>query len=320
MRRVLMMVNPVSSARRLRRVPAVRAALEAAGVAVEMEETSPVRSVAAARARMAAESGVDAVLVCGGDGTVFDVLQGLAGTAVPIGVLPFGTGNVLVQNLGLPRDPVAAVRALLQAEPLEVPLGRIVCGGESLYFAMAAGVGGHAVMMRAAHNYWKPRTGRLAYFAAGMEVLARHRLVPFALEVETVDGERRERLASELIAVRVGELNLWRTGGGLRQGWLRVASVEGVSRLRLARASAESLLLGAGSRGGEVQGAAIYENARRLRISVAGDTTLAGQDDQAGRATLALEADGEMVAQVTAATPAVIEMAGVSAVLLTLRA
>jgi diacylglycerol kinase family enzyme len=213
---------------------------------------------------------------------------------------------VLVQNLGLPRDPVAAARALLKARTLEVPLGHISCGGEGLYFAMSAGVGGHAAMMRAAYRYHKHRTGRLAYFASGIEVLATHPLADFALEITATSGEERSRRACELIAVRVNELNMWRTGGGLERPSLRVTSVEGASRLRLARAAFDSLILQTGGRRNldNTQSAAIYEDAVIIRITPAPSTQLA------------LQADGEIVATVTSASPAVIAMSAESAVFL----
>jgi len=57
----------------------------------------------------------DAIVVCGGDGTIFDVIQGLAGSAVPLGIIPFGTGNVMAQNLKVPKDPVAAAHWILRS-------------------------------------------------------------------------------------------------------------------------------------------------------------------------------------------------------------
>ena len=127
MSRILLLVNPVVSARKRRAVPAVRAIFEDAGFGVQVAETTPHRGGIEV-ARRAVASGVSGIVVCGGDGTVFDVLQAVAGTDVLIGVLPFGTGNVLVQNLGLPRDPIAAARGLLHAEPVSVPLGVVTCG------------------------------------------------------------------------------------------------------------------------------------------------------------------------------------------------
>jgi diacylglycerol kinase family enzyme len=299
-----MLVNPVFSAWRRRNVPRIRGIFEQAGITVDYFETGP-KAVTAEMARRAAANGTDAVMVCGGDGTVCDVLQGLAGTTVPIGILPFGTGNVLVQNLGLPRDQIRAAKALLSAAPVEVRLGRITNATDHLYFAMAAGVGGHAAMMKSAYRYWKHRTGRLAYFAAGFEVLATHPLTSFDITVETTEGQTHERTVSELIAVRVGELNIWRTGGGLHQPSLRLATVEGASRAKLFRASVESLVFGAGhSTHQSATAAARYEDAWRI--------TIRRSPNDKAFAPLSLQADGEIVGAV-AASPTVVEMAKESA-------
>ena len=75
-----------------------------AGVDVEVLETGANRA-AGAKAKRAVEQGVDAIIVCGGDGTVFDALQGVAGSEVPLGIIPFGTGNILAQNLNTPKKP-----------------------------------------------------------------------------------------------------------------------------------------------------------------------------------------------------------------------
>lgn len=318
-----MLVNPVFSARRRRSIPAIRALLEASGIQVQLEDTG-IDGATARLARRAAEAydaaetssiasqsndpgqssavaqatgRTDAIFVCGGDGTVFDVLQGAAGSSIPIGILPFGTGNVLVQNLNLPRSPLAAARALLDATPIPVPLGSIQHGSQSWYFAMSAGTGGHAAMMRAAYRYHKHRTGRLAYFAAGFEILATHPLQTFGLSLTTVTGETRTRQASELIALRVPQLNLWRTGGSLTRPVLRVASVAGASRLRLARAAFDSLALASGERGHSdpATAAAIYEDAVSLTITPA-----------PGSPPLPLQADGEIITTITAAQPVTI--------------
>jgi len=320
MPRIVMLVNPVFSAWRRRSVPAIRQVFERAGIVVEQVEMGGNRS-AINTARQAVREGVDAVMVCGGDGSVFDVLQGVAGSETPIGILPFGTGNVLAKNLGLPRNPLAAARALLKADPISVPLGRITCGAyaslpgavaapKSWYFAMSAGIGGHASMLLVAHRYKKHRTGRLAYFAAGVEVLATHSLQPIQMEVFRTDGSRATRVVSELIAVRVSHLNLWRPGGGLELPFLRLASVNGVSRLRLAQATVESLMFQTGRRDNKTNAhhAARYEDALRINAQ-----TFPGLLHPP---PIPLQADGEIIASVTASAPCTIEMSAVSAVFL----
>jgi diacylglycerol kinase family enzyme len=302
-RRIAMLVNPVFSPWRRRTIPRIRRIFEAEGIDVHVVETPPAHT----GLRVLPDLSLDAAIVCGGDGTIFGLLQEVAGTEVPIGICPFGTGNILAQNLGIPRNPIAAARALMSARPLSVPLARVTYGiaqRESL-FAMSAGIGGHAAMMRAAYRYGKHRTGRLAYFAAGFELLATHALEPFELEITTTKGEIITRTSSEMIAVHVSDLNLWRPGGDLRFPFMRLASVKGISRLRLLQASFEALALGAGQRDRppSSRAAAHYEDAVRVRVRTI--------PSQRYTRPLSLQADGEILDTLTPSAPVTLEMAGV---------
>lgn len=309
MRRIAILVNPVFSPGRGRAVPQIRRIFEDAGITTRLIETTADPRTSP---RIPHDGTLDAVIVCGGDGTVFGLLQQLAGTEIPIGICPFGTGNILAQNLGIPRNPIAAARALLTARPLAVPLGKITCGTaqKSFFFAMSAGIGGHAAMMRAAYRYGKHRAGRIAYFAAGFEVLATHTMQPFDLEITTVDGDVLTRRTSEMIAVRVSALNLWHPGGGLQYPFLRLASVEGTSRLRLLQASAEALLFGAGQRDRQTNAhsAAHYEDVWRVLVQTIPDRSYKG--------LLPVQADGEILDVLTPSAPVTVEMAGTKAIFL----
>jgi len=63
-------------------------------------------------ARRYAEGGADLILVAGGDGTINEVSEGLAGSPVPLGVLPAGTANVLATEMRLGRNPESVARRL----------------------------------------------------------------------------------------------------------------------------------------------------------------------------------------------------------------
>jgi diacylglycerol kinase (ATP) len=309
MRRILLLANPLFESRGGRELPRIVRVFEQAGATVEVMETGADRA-AGGKAKRAVEQGVDAVVVCGGDGTVFDVLQGMAGAEVPLGIIPFGTGNVLAQNLKIPLRPVEAARWLVAARPRFVPLGKITCcaaGGRlSWFFAMAAGMGLHSAMMEAARRNSKDRTGRAAYFVAGARVLFSHAVQPFEMEITTVDGKVVERQASEMIAMRVAELNLWRPGGGLELPFLRLASVEGTSRWRLAQASVQALFLGAGRRDRRLRddAPARYEDVVQVVCRPVAGVTY--------HPPIAVEADGEILG----ASCATMEMAGVGVNLL----
>ena len=87
MRRILLLANPLFESRCKRELPQIVHIFEKAGIDVEVGETEPNRATGD-KAKKAVERGVDAIIVCGGDGTVFDALQGLAGSKVPLGIIP----------------------------------------------------------------------------------------------------------------------------------------------------------------------------------------------------------------------------------------
>jgi diacylglycerol kinase family enzyme len=258
------------------------------------------------KAKRAGAQGYEAIVVCGGDGTIFDVIQGLAGSAVPLGIIPFGTGNVIAQNLKVPRDPAAAARWILCSHPRSVGLGKITCctvgGRESWLFAMAAGMGMHASLMSEARRSGKSRVGRAAYFAAGGRLLLNHPVRSFDLQITTTNGSVIEAQVCEALAVRVAELNRWRPGGGLDFPFLRLATVEGASRSRLALACFEALFRAGGARDREpaANAAAIYRDVVRVVCKPTPDLTY--------DPPIAVQADGEVLG----ASCATIEMAGLN--------
>src|SRR5580698_2053578 len=220
MRRVLLFLNPLLMERRNRRatVDRVAAFLQREGCAVELQDTLSAHS-AGEQAQEAVAGGFDTIFVCGGDGTIFQVIQGVAGSPTKLGVIPFGTGNVLAQNLRLPRDPMAAMRAQMNARAVSIPLGKITCKtaghtkDRNWYFTIAAGMGVHAALMNlAATGGGKRVGGRAAYYAGGIRLLLQHPVEPFEVEMTLADGAVRKLRASEVIAVRVGEINRWRPG------------------------------------------------------------------------------------------------------------
>src|SRR3984957_7156369 len=310
MRKILLLVNPVlqHTASRRRDIERVEAVLREHGASVEVMETGENRA-AGNKAKRAAAQGYEAVVVCGGDGTIFDVIQGLAGSDVPLGIIPFGTGNVMAQNLKIPKDPVAAAHWILRSRPRSVGLGRITCctvgGRESWLFAMGAGMGMHASLMSEARRSGKSRVGRAAYFAAGARLLLNHPVRSFDIQITTTTGSVTDAQVCEALAVRVAELNRWRPGGGLHFPFLRVATVAGDSRSRLARASFEALFRSGGARDREPaqNAAAIYRDVVRVVCTPIPDRTYAPP--------LAIQADGEVLGE----SCATVEMAGLDVLL-----
>jgi diacylglycerol kinase (ATP) len=294
MRRVFFFLNPLLMERRGRRaiVDRVACMLQSEGCVVEMQDTLSARS-AGEQAQEVAASGFDTLFVCGGDGTVFEVIQGVAGSAVALGVIPFGTGNVIAQNLRLPRDAMAAALAQMQAPAVSIPLGKIVCKtpghvkDKNWYFTIAAGMGVHAAMMNLAPTGTGKRVGgALAYYVSGTRLLVQHPIEPFNLEITTTAGDVRNFRANEAIAMRVPAIGVWRSGGDLLKPALRVATVRETTRLGLAHASFHALVTGKTSGSSSLPYAQFDEASMMVFKPV---------KDYAYKTPLLIEADGEVI-------------------------
>lgn len=127
-----------------------------------------------AQARIALAAGADVVLTCGGDGTVRHVAQVLAGSGVPLGLVPTGTANLLARNLTIALDdPAQATRIALSGKNRAVDIGRMFIDdrAEEQVFLVMAGVGFAATIMAGASHELKGRLGSLAYFVSGARAL-----------------------------------------------------------------------------------------------------------------------------------------------------
>ncbi len=115
--------------------------LSAAGVEVGVFLTRAKGDAEIEARRIAGHNGAF-VVAAGGDGTVNDVANGLAGSPVPLGILPMGTVNVLSREIGIPRNVEGAVGKLLQGRARPVSLGRITAaGGTRRCFLLMADIG-----------------------------------------------------------------------------------------------------------------------------------------------------------------------------------
>lgn len=120
-------------------------------------------------ARDAVERGADLVLVLGGDGTINEAANGLAYSGVPLGVLPAGTANVLAMELGLGSHLGPAIEKLSHSPSRRVAMGRLNMPGTApRYFLCMAGAGLDAKVVHEINPALKERTGKLAYWAAGL--------------------------------------------------------------------------------------------------------------------------------------------------------
>ena len=161
-------------------------------------------------ARAAVENGADVVLACGGDGTINEVINGLAGSPVPFGILPGGTANILARELRLPLSPVRAARQFMRWAPHRIALGRAHWGeapaapaaparpGHSpqlmpsppcaRYFTSVAGVGYDAQVVYKLSNWLKIHLGVTGYVLEALRQLLQYSFPEFSVRLNGVSG------------------------------------------------------------------------------------------------------------------------------------
>lgn len=136
-------------------------------------------------AREAANRGDQAVFAWGGDGTIREVVEGILGSPVALGVLPGGTFNVVALAVGVSRDPVQAARELASAKPAARDVGLI----DSTPFLMQATAGLEGFAMHHVRAEMKARFGMAGAVVDVLRAFARYRFPAFTVEV---DGIARE--------------------------------------------------------------------------------------------------------------------------------
>jgi diacylglycerol kinase (ATP) len=218
MRKALLLYNPNSGQRRARRVADVDAALAVFRGAGVDASAMPTRGAgdAADQVTSAVAEGYDTIFACGGDGTIHDVMQGLVGTNVALGIIPLGTANSLANDLGFPSSPTKAARAALSAKSRRVAVGRVEFQDfdgkpAARYFTVAVGVGVDAHLFYKINPTAKRHLGMVAYCLQATNLWLTHKMRNFAVEIP--NGSRpRKATVSELLAVRIADF-----GGVLRR-------------------------------------------------------------------------------------------------------
>jgi diacylglycerol kinase (ATP) len=208
MRQVTVLFNPNSGRpRRDRELNHAIGILQSAGLHTELTVCRSSQE-ATDNARCAVAAGSDTVFACGGDGTIHDVIQGLAGTPVALAILPFGTANALAHDLGIPLRPSAAAEAAVAGKVRRIPLGRIeyedFSGKSSArYFTVAAGIGVDAHLFYKLAAELKKRSGMTAYYLKAWQLWATYDMRRFEVEYANGSGQRQRASLTELLAVRI---------------------------------------------------------------------------------------------------------------------
>jgi len=238
--KVTALTNPVSGhGAALRAAQTAIARLQHRGVeVVEIigDDAQDARYLAAA----ALERGTDALMVTGGDGVVSNALQVLAGTDVPLGIIPAGTGNDHAREFGIPtKDPEAAADIVVDGWTETIDLGRIQCGEGrkkcDKWFGTVAATGFDSLVTDRANRMSWPH-GRLRYYIAMLAELSQLRMLPFRL---VLDGS--QEIDADITLAAFGNTRSY--GGGLlicpnadpTDGLLDITMAHSASRTKLIR-------------------------------------------------------------------------------------
>jgi diacylglycerol kinase (ATP) len=143
-------------------------------------------------ARRAVRERKQLVIVCGGDGTLNEVVNGLAGSSIPLALLPSGTANVFAKELGLPWNIEQAASLIRNSRLHRIALGHVTAAemNSGRYFLSLAGAGPDGAMVRAVNQTLKERTGTGAFWVEGFRQLGIYRFPRFrvALQNETAEA------------------------------------------------------------------------------------------------------------------------------------
>ncbi|MFW6386767.1 MAG: diacylglycerol/lipid kinase family protein [Bacillota bacterium] len=148
-------------------------------------------------AEEAARAGADVVVAAGGDGTINEVVNGIAGTGAVLGVIPSGTGNDFARALGMPLDLEDSCRQILVGSTRAVDLGTV----RKRKFINCAGVGFDADVARRTNRQRKYISGYWMYLLSVLEALMVYRTVPVKI---TLDGGKTLECSPMLVAVGIG--------------------------------------------------------------------------------------------------------------------
>jgi diacylglycerol kinase (ATP) len=262
----------------------VRESLRSDGVAVETVVVKRKRDVRRATSR-AVKRGCDLVVGVGGDGTVQQVATSLAGTGVPLAIVPTGTGNLLAGNLGVPEAVRDAARLAVRGRTRRIDVGRLEIGGKRRVFTVACGIGFDAAVMARTDSETKARWGRLAYLANAILESGEIGNAPHDI---CLDGVRTRTDAAQVLVANFGRVPPGLRIKGVREndGRLDVFVIRAAGPLPALAAGWEALREPGP---GESDGGHVYRaKARNVRIDTSPDRRVEIDGSVVGSAPLTI--------------------------------
>ncbi len=187
---MMVIFNPAAGRRRAQLLWRVLDVMATNGVKLEIAETR-CAGHATELARDAATRGTHLVVAAGGDGTIAEVANGLAGSSCRLGIIPLGTANVMAHELDLPFAPRAVAAALAFGRTRVVWPGLALSGAKSRLFVQMLGAGFDAQVVHHLPLALKRALGRGSYVLQSMRELSRYSYPPIALCVDGVEMHTR---------------------------------------------------------------------------------------------------------------------------------
>ncbi|MCR8644557.1 diacylglycerol kinase [Paenibacillus sp. N1-5-1-14] len=195
-KRARLIYNPSSGREEMRkRLPEILQRLEQGGL-----ETSTHATIGAGDATLAAqdavERGFDVIIAAGGDGTLYEVVNGIAEreNRPKLGILPLGTTNDFARALSIPRHWKAACDLIIGGESRSIDIGKI----NDRYFINIVGGGSMTELTYEVPSKLKTMLGQLAYYMKGLEKLPRFK--PINMHIKSEEMELHEDVMMFLIA------------------------------------------------------------------------------------------------------------------------
>ena len=200
-----LIINPRSgNGRGLRELPRIEALLRAEGIPYRSFHTTEPGDSRKYAARAVAEK-MEGIIALGGDGTLFEIINGMGESSLTLLFACCGTGNDFIKSFGLPKDPVAALRLQLHAPARKIDIGRM----NDTYFLNVSGTGLDVDVLLQAEKHKARHTGLSAYLRGVRDAI--HLFRPMCAQV-SIDGAPSVEERFSILSVGNGQY----FGGGMR--------------------------------------------------------------------------------------------------------
>ncbi len=189
------------------------------------------RKEAESISKCAAQEGFEKIVSVGGDGTIYEVINGLIGQKIVLGVIPAGTGNDFARSIGIERDLKKALDTIVYGEEKYIDCG--LANGR--YFINVAGVGFDTEILREVEKIKKHLSGKWAYLAGVFKTLFHYKHKKIEIDI---DGKTYNK---EILLMALANGKFY--GGGMKispdsdleDGYIDICIIHKISKLRVLR-------------------------------------------------------------------------------------